>query len=150
MGSDSHSVTLRRRLGTHVGSRPVTSGSGAGVATGSASDSASDSEAHSAIGDIRTTAAVLAAQLDRYEDVPNDLAGLHDYCDTIRKFETALERWFGETDGGLVFRRGKHRGEALDQVAREKPDYLRWMLGAQDMDPDVLDVVRKALVACSG
>ncbi len=107
-------------------------------------------EAHTAIGDIRTTAAVLAAQLDRYEDVPKDLAGLHDYCDTIHKFETALERWFGETDGGLVFRRGKHRGEALDQVAREKPDYLRWMLGAQDMDPDVLDVVRKALVACSG
>ncbi len=107
-------------------------------------------EAHTAIGDIRTTAAVLAAQLDRYEDVPNDLAGLHDYCDTIRKFETALERWFGERDGGLVFRRGKHRGEALDQVALEKPDYLHWMLGAQDIDPDVLDVVRKALVAGSG
>lgn len=104
-------------------------------------------EAHTAIGDIRTTAAVLAAQLERYEDIPKDMAGLNSYCDTIHRFETEFERWFGEADQGLVFRRGKHRGQTLDQVALEKPDYLRWMLGAQDMDPEVLDVVRKALAA---
>lgn len=102
-------------------------------------------EAHTALGDIRTTAAVLAAQLDRYQDVPKDLDGLNDYCDAIYKFETEFERWFADTDGGLVFRRGKHRGQTLAQVALEAPDYLRWMMGAQDMDPDVLDAVRRTL-----
>ena len=102
-------------------------------------------EAHTALGDIRTTAAVLAAQLERYEDVPKDLAGLNDYCDSIHKFETEFDRWFGESEAGLVFRRGKHRGEMLTQVAVETPDYLRWMLGAKDMDPDVLNAVRQAL-----
>ena len=102
-------------------------------------------EPHTALGDIRTTAAVLAAQLERYDDVPKDLAGLNDYCDSIRKFETEFDRWFAESDGGLVFKRGKHRGETLAQVSSDRPDYLRWMLGAEDMDKDVLSEVRQAL-----
>jgi hypothetical protein len=44
-----------------------------------------------------------------------------------------------------LFKRGRHRGESLAEVAREAPDYLRWMLGAEDMDEDVLRVVREAL-----
>ncbi len=102
-------------------------------------------EAHSALGDIRTTAAVLAAQLERYDDVPKDLAGLNDYCDSIRKFETEFDRWFGDSEGGLIFKRGKHRGETLAEVARDNSGYLMWMLGAKDMDNDVLSEVRKAL-----
>jgi hypothetical protein len=33
----------------------------------------------------------------------------------------------------------------LADVAREAPDYLRWMLSAEDMDEEVLEVVRQAL-----
>lgn len=104
-------------------------------------------EAHTALGDIRTSAAVLSAQLDRYPDLPRDLTGLHAYCDEVSPFRTEVDRWFQEEDGGLVFRRGKHRGEALSQVATEAPDYLKWMLGADDMDEEVLAVVRGALRA---
>ena len=102
-------------------------------------------EAHTALGDIRTSAAVLSAQLDRYPDLPRDLPGLHAYCDEVSPFRTEVDRWFQEASGGLVFRRGKHRGEALSQVATEAPDYLQWMLGADDMDEEVLAVVRGAL-----
>lgn len=102
-------------------------------------------EAHSALGDIRTTAAVLAAQMERYGHLPRDLDGLHGYCDDYAPFETELERWFARTEEGHVFRRGKHRGRALSDVARTEPDYLRWMLGTEDMDPAVLEVVRDAL-----
>jgi hypothetical protein len=46
-----------------------------------------------------------------------------------------------------VFRRGKHRGRALEEVAAAERDYLEWMLGADDMDDEVLALVRDALAA---
>jgi len=104
-------------------------------------------EAHTALGDIRTSAAVLGAQLQRYEHVPRDLDGLHAYCEQYAPMRTELDRWFADTPEGRAFRRGKHRGQLLEIVARETPDYLRWMLGADDMDEAVLRVVRAALAA---
>jgi DNA polymerase-3 subunit epsilon len=102
-------------------------------------------EAHSALGDIRTSAAVLAAQFDRYRHLPRDLDGLHAYCDEVGRFLTEAERWFGIEDGRRIFRRGKHRGRFLEDVAKNEADYLHWMLGADDMSPDVLEIVREAL-----
>jgi DNA polymerase-3 subunit epsilon len=102
-------------------------------------------EAHTALGDIRTTAAVLAAQLERYPELPKDLDGLNAYCDKASPLRTELDKWFMKKGDELVFRRGKHRGEALTQVASTAPDYLQWMLGADDMDEEVLRVVRGAL-----
>ncbi len=102
-------------------------------------------EAHTALGDIRTTAAVLSAQLQRYPHLPRDLDGLHAYCDEVSPFQTEMDRWFLRRGGELLFRRGKHKGEALSRVAAGAPDYLRWMLGAEDMDEEVLRAVGEAL-----
>ena len=104
-------------------------------------------EAHTALGDIRTSAAVLGAQLERYPHLPRDLDGLHAYCEEFAPFRTeetayVFNPW---SDGKRVFRRGKHSGTALEDVARTAPDYLSWMLGADDMDVDVLAIVREAL-----
>jgi DNA polymerase III subunit epsilon len=108
-------------------------------------------DAHSALADIRATAAVLAAQLERYGSLPRDIDGLDRYCDEVRPFETEVDRWFTtQDDGERVFRRGKHRDRRLDEVAREAPDYLSWMLSAEDMDPGVMDVVRDALARLYG
>ena len=102
-------------------------------------------EAHTALGDIRTSAAVLSAQLDRYEGLPRDLDGLHAYCDEVGKFETEAEKWFDIVDGRRMFRRGKHKGRFLDEIAREAPDYLHWMTGAENMGRDVLEIVGDTL-----
>lgn len=104
-------------------------------------------EAHTALGDIRTSAAVLSAQLERYTHLPRDLDGLHAYCDEYAPFETALDRWFEDTDEGLLFRRGKHRGRLLEDVARAEPGYLEWMLSTDDMAPEVAEVLERALRA---
>ena len=102
-------------------------------------------EAHSALGDIRTSAAVLGAQLERYPHVPRDLDGLHAYCEEYAPIRTEVDRWFSGAEAGRVFRRGKHKGQPLADVAREAPDYLRWMMGAEDMDEDVVAIVRDVL-----
>jgi DNA polymerase-3 subunit epsilon len=102
-------------------------------------------EAHSALSDIRTSAAVLSAQLARYAHLPHDIQGLHAYCDEVAPFETEVDRWFLRTDAGLVFRRGRHRGKALLEIAAQERDYLDWMLSAEDMDEEVLALVREAI-----
>jgi len=102
-------------------------------------------EAHTALGDIRTSAAVLGAQLQRYPGLPRDLDALHAYCDEYAPIWTALDRWFTSEDEGHLFRRGKHAGRPLAEVARSEPDYLRWMLGLDDLDGDVREVVTAAL-----
>ncbi len=102
-------------------------------------------EAHTALGDIRTSAAILAAQLERYPHLPADLDELHRYCEEYAPFRTEVDRWFSGSEGARVFRRGKHRGRPLAEVAQDEPDYLRWMLGLDDMDDEVKNVVRQAL-----
>ncbi len=102
-------------------------------------------EAHTALGDIRTSAGVLGAQLARYPHIPQDLDGLHEYCEEYAPTRTEVDRWFSPEEEGRVFRRGKHKGKPLAEVAREAPDYLQWMIGADDMDEDVIALVRTAL-----
>ena len=107
-------------------------------------------DAHSAMADIRATAAILSAQLEQYPDLPRDLEELNLYCDQVRPFETEVDRWFLSTEErGPIFRRGKHRDRPLQEVAQDEADYLRWMLSADDMDEGVKDVVRAALDAVS-
>ena len=104
-------------------------------------------EAHTALGDIRTSAGVLGAQLARYAHLPRDLDGLHAYCEEHAPTYSEFDRWFGPEAEGRVFRRGRHRGRLLAEVAAEAPDYLLWMIGADDMDGEVIEVVRAALDA---
>lgn len=104
-------------------------------------------EAHTALGDIRTSAGVLAAQLERYSHLPREMDGLHAYCEEYSPTRTEVDRWFGPEADGRPFRRGKHKGKAIATVAAESPDYLQWMLGADDMDEEVLAIVRAALAA---
>ncbi len=104
-------------------------------------------DAHTALGDIRTTAAVLTAQLARYRHLPRDMEALHAYCDEMGPYVTEFERWFSQGEQGLVFNRGKHKGVALADVAETAPDYLEWMLRADDMPGDVVEAARGALAA---
>ncbi len=105
-------------------------------------------DAHTALGDIRATAAVLGAQLERYAHLPRDLDGLDAYCDEVRRFETEVDRWFEADPGGTRrFRRGKHQGRPLGEVAAASPDYLQWMLGLEDLGEEVKEVLREALSA---
>jgi DNA polymerase-3 subunit epsilon len=108
-------------------------------------------DAHSALADIRATAAVLTAKFDRYPHLPRDIEGLDQYCNEVRPFQTEVDLWFvTDTEGGRTFRRGKHRARTLSDVAQSEPDYLRWILSNEDMDIAVKEIVRTALQEISG
>jgi DNA polymerase-3 subunit epsilon len=104
-------------------------------------------EAHTAAADVLATAAVLDAMLVRYPDLGRDVAALHAQF----KDPTTVDSggFFRRVAGEIRFAKGKHRGQPLDFVARNSPDYLEWLLAA-DFMPDTKDVAREALRRVNG
>jgi DNA polymerase III subunit epsilon len=97
---------------------------------------------HAAKSDVEATAEVLAAMLDRYDDLPRSVDGLHKHF--MDPGAVDLGERFTRVEGEIRFRFGKYRGQPLDEVARSSPDYLKWML-AQDFGSDAKAVVTDAL-----
>lgn len=103
--------------------------------------------AHGAEADTIASLEVFAGQLERYEDLPDGVDGLHAasaahndaYCDSGRRFA-----W---RDNEPVFNFGRMRGKALRWVAAdpEERKYLRWFLEGS-FDEDAKTIVREALV----
>lgn len=98
--------------------------------------------AHGAEADARAAAAILKAQVARYESLPVDVMGLHRLC--------RPDDWVDE-QGKLVWRNGeatigfgKYKGRPLQQVAQQDPSFLQWMERA-DFPNDVRTIVRAAL-----
>ena len=98
--------------------------------------------AHSAIWDVKATIDVLESQLERYADLPEspleiDQATRHpDAVDRMGKLKLV--------DGEVTISFGRHRNRRLKDLAREEPDYLRWMID-KGVVPDAEQVIRDAL-----
>lgn len=101
--------------------------------------------AHAAEADVEAAAAVLEAQLARYDDLPRDVRGLDAWCNPAP--EGAVDRTgkFVRREGAVVFSFGKHQGRALREIARERPDYLEWLLRQADFPEDARALAEKAL-----
>jgi DNA polymerase III subunit epsilon len=99
--------------------------------------------AHGAAADVLATLAVLDAQVGRYDDLPRTIDGLHGECNDPSALD--MSGMFGTSeDGAIVFLKGKYKGRSLDDVARNKPDYLEWML-REDYFDDTKTMVSAAL-----
>ena len=100
----------------------------------------SHEDAHSAIGDVAATFAVLAAQLENYPDLPSSLEELAEICADKDVVDMAGKlRWIGN-DVCINF--GKHRGTPLRLAP---PDYLRWMSREGVIGRDCRHIIEKAI-----
>ncbi|MFI3281363.1 MAG: 3'-5' exonuclease [Rikenellaceae bacterium] len=83
--------------------------------------------AHSAEADTLATYEVLKSQLDRYNDLENDI-------DFLAKFSTHSEsadfagRIIYNEHGVEVFSFGKYRGVSVEEVFQREPSYYSWMM----------------------
>jgi DNA polymerase-3 subunit epsilon len=84
-------------------------------------------EAHTAAGDALATYEVLKAQLDRYENLENDIAFLSKFSTQNNSADLAGFIHYNEA-GEEIFNFGKHKGKTVLQVSREDPGYYGWML----------------------
>lgn len=90
--------------------------------------------AHGAEADAIAALDVLEGQLRRYDDLPLDVAGLEEACHPREPHWIDGEGklvWVGE-EAALGF--GKNKNRTLRAMAREEPDYLRWMANGNFSD----------------
>lgn len=100
---------------------------------------------HSADSDVRTSAEVLDGQLEMYNDLPRDVAGLCSVCSTGRENYLDVEGRFMWVEGEAVCNFSKeHKGRRLKDVAEESPGFLTWIMD-RDFSPEVKEIASKAL-----
>lgn len=83
--------------------------------------------AHSAEADTLATWAILKAQIERYEDLPADIEGLHKMSGQNNLADLA-GRFVYNDKGDIIFNFGKHRNKMVKDVLRDEPGYYNWMM----------------------
>ncbi len=84
-------------------------------------------DAHSALADTRATYNVLKAQLDHYNDMPNDIEALSKESSFTNNVDFA-GRIVYDANGREVFNFGKYKGMPVDAVLDRDPSYYGWMM----------------------
>ncbi|WP_010250736.1 3'-5' exonuclease [Myroides injenensis] len=85
--------------------------------------------AHSAMADTTATYEILKAQLDRYEDLENDMKSLSEF--TTRKKSVDFAGYIAlNEDGEEIFTFGKHKGALVNEVLEREPGYYGWIQNA--------------------
>lgn len=85
--------------------------------------------AHTAEADTNATFEILKAQLDRYDDLENDISFLASF--TTRQKLADFAGFLGYDDQDqVVFNFGKHKGNLVTEVIQKEPGYLNWLLNS--------------------
>ncbi|MBN2642598.1 MAG: 3'-5' exonuclease [Victivallales bacterium] len=101
-------------------------------------------DAHSAEADTLATYEVFMGQLDKYDELADDVDSLHEFCnqkDPDWIDGTGKFKWSG-SDPVIGF--GKNAGMFLRQAAVENPGFLQWMI-KMDFPDDAKEIARDAL-----
>ncbi len=84
--------------------------------------------AHSSEADILATIEVLEAQLDRYDELVNEVKALNDFTGGEAYVDYA--RRIVMKDGHPIFNFGKYKGRRVEEVFSQEPQYYDWMMQA--------------------
>lgn len=85
--------------------------------------------AHSAEADTNATYEILKAQLDRYDDLDNDMKLLSEY--TTRKKSVDFAGFIAmNAEGKEIFNFGKHKGALVEDIFDSEPGYFGWIQNA--------------------
>jgi len=98
-------------------------------------------DAHSAKGDTSATYEILISQLEKYNDLPENVAELSDYTSQTNNVDFA-GRIVYDDKGVEVFNFGKHKGKSVEEVLKKDLGYFGWM-----MDSDFPKYTKKVLTA---
>lgn len=101
-------------------------------------------DAHSAEADVLATMRVLEGQLERYRDLPRDVAQLDEVCNRSQPDWVDRSGRLKWANKEVVLNFGKKKGTSLRYVIENEPSFIKWMLRS-DFPRDVLDIVEKAM-----
>ncbi|MBL0350959.1 MAG: 3'-5' exonuclease [Elusimicrobia bacterium] len=100
--------------------------------------------AHGAEADNDAAYEVFLAQLERYPNLPRDVEGINAFCTSSEPSQVDKEGKLVWRDAEAYFNFGKHRYRSLEQVTREDPDYIDWIVAKGDFPMDFIDICRNA------
>jgi DNA polymerase-3 subunit epsilon len=104
------------------------------------------SGAHRAEADVRATAEVLFAQVERYPDLPKDMEGLSAFCAQVDASRVDAEGKFVWRNGEATFGFGnKHKGKTLREVIASDRGYVNWMIDKGAFSAEVIKICKDAL-----
>ena len=85
--------------------------------------------AHSAEADTLATYEILKAQLDKYDDLENDVKFLNQFSTHNERADFAGFILFND-EGKEIFSFGKHRGKRVVDILKQEPGYFSWIQNA--------------------
>ena len=100
--------------------------------------------AHSAEADTIATWEILKAQMERYEDLPSDLAGLHNMSGQNNLADLAGRLVY--KGDHIVFNFGKYRGKRVADILSRDAGYYKWMMGG-DFPSQTKNVLTKIFLS---
>jgi DNA polymerase-3 subunit epsilon len=100
--------------------------------------------AHGALADVKATAEIFEAQLERYSDLPRDIGELEAVLHPKDPSWVDDEGKLIWENGEVVFGFGKYRGKRLRDLMQQVPDYLTWVLSGTFPD-SMKKIIRLAL-----
>ena len=84
-------------------------------------------DAHSSKADTAATFEILKSQLDRYDDLQNDVEKLADYS-SFNNLVDFAGRIILDENNVEIFNFGKYKGKPVEAVFNEDPAYYSWMM----------------------
>ncbi|NQU39186.1 MAG: 3'-5' exonuclease [Lentisphaerae bacterium] len=101
-------------------------------------------DAHSAEGDVLATIRVLEGQLNRYSDLPRDVAALDAFCNRSQPDWVDRAGRLKWANNEVVLNFGQKKGTSLRYLIENEPSFIKWMLRS-DFPRDVLELVQRAI-----
>lgn len=85
--------------------------------------------AHSAEADVLATFEVLKAQLEKYDDLKNDMNQISKFSSQINSADFAGMVLYNDQNKE-IFNFGKHKGETVESIFEKEPGYYNWLINA--------------------
>jgi DNA polymerase III subunit epsilon len=85
--------------------------------------------AHSSEADVKATYEVFKSQIERYDDLKNDIAHISKFSSQMNTADFAGMVIFNDNNKE-VFNFGKHKGVPVEEVFLKEPGYYSWIMNA--------------------
>jgi DNA polymerase III subunit epsilon len=101
-------------------------------------------DGHRAEADALATVRVFEGQFMRYPDLPRNMADLDKYCSVREPAWADRDGKLKWVNGEITINFGKKKGESLAVLAKNDPNFLRWILKS-DFSSEIKGIVGKVL-----
>ncbi|MGV9013908.1 MAG: exonuclease domain-containing protein [Flavobacteriales bacterium] len=101
--------------------------------------------AHNALADVEMTADVLLAQLERYPELPRGAGALGEFCGDRERTPDVAGKLVFDAEGQVCLSFGKYKGWTMENIGRNDPGYLQWLMTKAELPGSTLAVMKNVL-----